>query len=657
MRGDMVRHYFILLFYLLSIVAVDAQRYPRTSSSKALKHYDNGKRHYEFYAFPEAIKELKEAVRIDSNFIDAQLMLAEVSSDMKDFALSVKSYRRVVEIDPAFFPNAMFILAHHERLSGLYADAKEHYNLFLKMEGASEKRKEDARKGIINCDFSLEAIKNPVPFNPENLGPAINSAYDEYWPSLTADGLTLVVTVQIPKTRAYDEFSRNIQEDFFISNWVDGKWTPKKNMGKPINSDQNEGAQSLSADGHFMFFTACNRPDGLGSCDIYFSNWLGNGWSPPQNMGKPINSEYWDVQPSISADGRTLYFCSRRPGGKGKIDLWKCTVTDDGYWGEPENLGDRINTEDDEMSPFIHPDNQTLYFSSNGLPGMGDFDLFVTKKDANGEWGEPKNLGYPINSYFEETGMIVNAKGNKAYYSSTRMSNSGKDIYEFELYEEVRPAEVTYMKGKVYDKETTDPLRAKFELIDLFTKDLVMEAFSDPRGEFLVCIPSNQDYALNVSKEGYLFFSDNFSLKGIHEITDPYLKNVPLQPLRPGETVILKNIFYETNSFILLPKSEAELDKVIEFLELHPEIVIEISGHTDNVGTAIYNQTLSENRARSVYEYLVNHTIDPVRLVFKGYGLDMPIDTNESDSGRALNRRTELKILKYEKIVNQLKPA
>jgi hypothetical protein len=386
----------------------------------------------------------------------------------------------------------------------------------------------------MHCEFSIEAMNNPVPFNPVNLGPSINSSYDEYWPSITADGLTLVVTVQIPKTRGIEEFSRNMQEDFFISTWENGKWTPKKSMGNPINTDLNEGAQSLSADGHFMFFTACNRPDGLGSCDIYFSVWTGDRWSPPRNIGKPINSAHWDAQPSISPDGRTIYFCSRRPGGKGKIDLWQSTVTEDGYWGEPENLGDQINTPGDEMSPFIHADNQTLYFSSNGLHGLGDFDLFISRKSEAGEWGPAKNLGYPINSYFEEIGLIVNAKGNKAYYSSTRMSNSGKDIFEFELYDEVRPGNVTYMKGSVFDKETSKPLVAKFELIDLITKKIVMQAFSDPRGEFLVCIPTNQDYALNVSRDGYLFYSDNFSLKDIREITDPFLKDVPLQPLKTG---------------------------------------------------------------------------------------------------------------------------
>ncbi|UCG26820.1 MAG: PD40 domain-containing protein, partial [Bacteroidales bacterium] len=382
----MGKYFLIGCFVVISVISVEAQNVPRTASNRALKHYNNAKQHYSFYAFSDAVSELREAVKVDPGFIDAHLLLAEISFDMKDYLQAIESYKNVVRIDVDFFPMSMFNLAHLERLSGFYDDAREHFKQFLGMETENERRRAEAMEGIRNCEFSIEAVKNPVPFNPLNLGSAINSDHDEYWPSITADGLTLVVTVQIPKKTRSTGMGVNVQEDFFISTWENGRWLPKKNMGKPINTELNEGAQSLSADGHFMFFTACNRPDGLGSCDIYFSTWLGHEWSPPRNIGKPINTSLWDAHPSISPDGKTLYFCSRRPGGRGKIDLWKSMLTDDGYWGEPENLGDKLNTPGDEMSPFIHPDNKTLYFSSNGLPGLGDFDLYVTRMDVNGEW-------------------------------------------------------------------------------------------------------------------------------------------------------------------------------------------------------------------------------------------------------------------------------
>lgn len=633
------------MFFAGLLSAVVAQQVPRTHSGKALKHYNKARTHYQFFDYNLAASELFNAIKTDNQFIDAHLLLAELSVDRKDYTQAIESYRTTIGIDPFFFPNATYSLGHIEFLTGLYKESKEHLELFLKEGKGSKNLEEKARKELKNCEFALKAIENPVPFNPLNLGPNINSNYDEYWPSLTADGHTLVITVLVPIQAESSFQPTRKQEDFYISHWENGEWTKVENIGRPLNSNQNEGAQSLSSDGHYMFFTACKRKDGFGSCDIYYSMKIPKGWSPPINMGRPVNSGSWESQPSISPDGRTLYFASNRPGGKGKKDIWKSTVTKDEHWGEPENLGDKINTPGDEMSPFIHNDNQTLYFSSNGQVGMGGFDLFISKLDKSGNWNTPKNLGYPINTHGDELGLIVNAKGNKAYFSSNRLSDAGKDIFQFDLYDEVRPLEVTYMKGTVYEEDTKKPLTAKFELISLASKEVIMQAFSDQSGEFLVNIPTNMNYALNVSKEGYLFYSDHFSLKGVREITDPFLKDIPLKFLKPGETVILRNIFYETDLFALKSESAAELNKIIEFLNANPGIRIEISGHTDNVGNIEYNQKLSENRAKTVYQYLEQNKIGKERLAYKGYGMSIPVTNNDTEEGRAMNRRTELKIL------------
>jgi outer membrane protein OmpA-like peptidoglycan-associated protein len=309
------------------------------------------------------------------------------------------------------------------------------------------------------------------------------------------------------------------------------------------------------------------------------------------------------------------------------------------------NLGDTINTSDNEMSPYIHPDNQTLFFSSDGHPGMGGFDLFRVKKHDDGTWDQPENLGYPINTHGDEIGLIVNAKGDKAYFSSDRLSESGKDIYEFELYIEARPQPVSYMTGKVFDIETGKPLTAKFELIDIKSANVVMEAFSGKDGSFLVCIPTNKDYALNVSKEGFLFFSEHFSLSGIHEAVNPYHRDVPLSPIITGQKSVLRNVFFEYNSFRLRDKSRVELNKLVEFLSLNSGVIMEIGGHTDNIGDKAYNITLSENRAKAVYKYLIEHQIDKKRLSFKGYGMSQPVDDNSTPEGRARNRRTEMKVI------------
>jgi len=277
---------------------------------------------------------------------------------------------------------------------------------------------------------------------------------------------------------------------------------------------------------------------------------------------------------------------------------------------------------------------------------LGGMDLFFSKKDSLGNWGSPCNLGYPINTNADEITIIVNSQGNLAFISSDNLGGKGKqDIYSFPLYKEAQPNPVTYFKGVVFDNDSKQRLEARFELIDLKTSKTVAESKSDPvNGEFLLVLPSNHDYALNVSKEGYLFYSDNFSLSGANSQTHPFLKNVPLKPIKVGESVVLKNIFFDTDKYILKEESLTELRKLLALLQKNPRLKVEISGHTDNIGSAEYNLSLSENRAKSVYEYLIHQHISKERITFTGYGLSKPLNTNETEQGRANNRRTEFKV-------------
>jgi outer membrane protein OmpA-like peptidoglycan-associated protein/tetratricopeptide (TPR) repeat protein len=647
--------FFIVTLLLVPVIS-NAQRNYTSSNKKAIKSYEEALLAFDRMDYGNAVILMEKALKSDDEFVEAHLVLAEIYLENGDNKKAINSYKKSIEINPTFFPGLYYSLGLLEMKENEFIEAKEHFEKYLGFKNLKPALMSMAKKKIETCEFANEAINNPVPFNPLNLGDSINSEFDEYWPSLTADEQTLIFTRLIPidnevgikmignKNPVID--LQSVQEDFFISEKENNVWLGAQNIGEPLNTIGNEGAQTVSVDGRTMYFTACNREDGKGRCDIYKCKKENGKWSVPENIGSPVNSKYWEAQPSISPDGKTLFFVSNREGGLGGKDIWISTQNRDGEWSKPINPGKKINSSGDEQSPFIHPDNHTLYFSSNARVGMGSSDLFIASRNDDGVWEEAVNLGYPINTVFDEIGLVVNARGDRALFSSDRLNRKRRDIFEFELYKEARPDPVSYMKGNVYDSEKNTKLQAYFELINLETDSIIMQAESDAiTGEFLLCIPSNNDYALNVSKSGYLFYSDNFSLKGIFDISEPYLKDIALNPIKQGEKIILKNVFYETDSYELKQESHTELNRLLAFLVNNKQIKIEISGHTDNVGLHDYNMELSENRAKSVYTFLVNNKINSERLIYKGYGELQPLSSNETKEGRAENRRTEIKIL------------
>ncbi|MGD0710867.1 MAG: OmpA family protein [Bacteroidales bacterium] len=646
--------YFFTLFSLLilfsfysSCRAQNNYKYT-TKSKKAINSYEEATRQFDIYNDKEALKDLDEAIKADDKFIEAYMLKGDIYANKKKYELSIENYKKAIQLDPYFFSNNYLNVALMELLAGKYQDAKNDLEIYDNLKNVNIINKKRAEYLLKTCNFCIDAMNHPVPFNPVNMGDSINTNLSEYQPAITADEQTLVFTRLIPRGPEYENTGNPSQEDFYISHKDnDSTWSKAVSLGPPMNTPGNEGAQCFSPDGKYLYFTACDRPDGIGSCDLYYSKKVGDHWGVPLNMGTIVNSSNWDSQPSISSDGKTLYFSSNRPGGKGGMDIWKTIKNDKGEWTTPVNLGDSINTDKNEMAPFIHPDNQTLYFASTGWPGMGGYDIFYSRRDTAGNWRKPVNIGYPINTAADESYLIVNSKGDLAYFASDRPGGKGgMDIYTFPLYDKARPKPVTYMKGKVFNKLTKQNLEAKFELIDLKTAKTVIESTSDPAtGEFFVCIPTEMDYALNVSKDGYLFYSENFTLSGVHSKTDPVIKDIPLQPVKVGEIVVLKNIFFNTDKYGLKPESTAELEKLIDLLRKNPSMKIEISGHTDNVGEMNYNQVLSENRAKAVYAYLISHGIVKERLTYKGYGQTKPIDTNATDSGKANNRRTEFKVI------------
>lgn len=623
------------LLFLFSVAVYAQENRYSTTNEQAIKHFALAHEALDENDYEQAVAQLQQAIGIDSKFIEAHLQLGDILRIIKHYKDAIEQYKAVIELNPDFSRALYLHLGDIEISEAQYEQAQTHLNKYLTYPNITDQDAFRAKKLLKDCEFAIEAVKQPVPFKPINMGPEINTADDEYLPVATADESELIFTRKI---------SNN--EDFYKSIKVDGKWQTATYLSSNINTPQyNEGAQSISQDGKYLFFTGCNRPDGLGRCDIYVAKKESDDWGKPYDLQPPVNTPGWESQPSISSDGRTLYFVSNRKGGYGGYDIWKSTVTDKG-WSEPENLGPNINTAFDEQSPFIHADDSTLYFCSDGWPGMGGKDLFVSHLGKDGKWGKPVNVGYPINSSGDENGLTVTATGQYAFFASNKLNGyGGYDIYTFELPESDRPHLVTYVKGIVTDAKTHRPLDAAVEIIDLEKNSPVYQDYSSPeKGDFLATLTAGKNYGLNVSKNGYLFYSANFSLIGV-KAKEPYNLNIELSPIEVGNKVVLNNIFFDTNKFDLKPDSKAELEKLLEFLAQNPSIRIEISGHTDNVGNMQSNQVLSENRAKAVYNYIVAAGVNPQRLLYKGYGQTQPIVPNTSDENRAKNRRTEFKIL------------
>jgi outer membrane protein OmpA-like peptidoglycan-associated protein len=643
-----MRNFFLFFLFIIPFI-LNGQEYS-SDNNRAIKAYETALNYYRSFQLDNAVLFLNKAIELDPEFIEAYLVMAQSYTEMQNDEGAINLYRKATRIDSLFYPNAFLMLSDLEFNNGLYKEALQHVNTYIRLGKMSDRLKMKAENIQKSAKFAIDALETPVPFNPENLGSNVNSAYDEYWPSLSADEQTLVFTVLLPKNPDEPLAFGNRQEDFFMSEKENGEWQPRYNPGGPLNTSDNEGAQTISVDGQLMIYTACNRADSKGGCDLYLAEMDGKEWEEPKNMQTPVNTMSKETQPSLSGDGKTLYYVSSRTGTRGGLDIWMSELSDNGKWTPPVNLGENINSPGNEQSPFIHPDNKTLYFSSDGRTGMGGFDIYMSRKSDSGTWSVPVNIGYPINTFRDEIGFIVNAKGNRAYFSSDRVEENGKDIYSFILYEEARPELVSYVKGTVYDAESYSRLKAKFELIDLETSNMVTESYSNKvTGEFLVSLPTDRNYALNVSRPGYLFYSENFSLEGYNQQSDPFIMDIPLSPIKTGEKVILKNIFFHFDSYKLKESSKAELEKIIQFMEENSGVKVEISGHTDSKGTEEYNKDLSRNRAREVYQYLVDKGIDKQRLTYKGYGEEEPIATNESEQGRARNRRTEFKIIETNK--------
>ena len=477
-------------------------------------------------------------------------------------------------------------------------------------------------------NFAFNHSKDSVKFDPKPL--MINTSSDEYFPSMPINSNVIIYTHRNPDAEFQDE-------DFYISRKLNNEWIQPVKLGDKINSDYREGALSVSLDGTDIFFASCHRPDSYGGCDLYYSTLISDTlWSEAYNMGSVINSEYWESQPSISPDGNLLFFASNRHGGYGGADIWMSKKYNQ-QWLPPVNMGPIINTASDEGTPFLHFDNQTFYFSSKGHKGFGGFDLYIAKLDTFGIIGNVKNIGYPINTHYDESGLIVSKDGLKSYYTSNAGGNL--DIYSFKLPSASKANPVAVINGIVIDSISRRGIEANI-IINQFNHDYSNTFMSDESGVFSYAMPVESSFSISVLCDGYDFFSSNYQLK------DYYMNvEIVLNRLNIGSKISLENIYYEFDDYTLKKESLIEIKKFANYLIVNSNLKVEIGGHTDNVGSELYNNDLSNKRAQSVYNALIKFGVPLQQLTYRGYGYLFPLINEDSEDARLKNRRTEVKVI------------
>ena len=626
---------FLLVFIGLSTLSLFAQ-----SKKKCQELQDKAYADFQAGMYNDALSSIKKSIKCDPNASTAYAIQAEIYETVKDSANAIKSHKMCIKTDTLYQSSYYYYAFYLFRMSRFDESlaALAQYDKVPQMKdfdksrdaaSASMKGKVDRLRASI--EMAKKDLGDLLKMEIQNMGEAINSPLNEYWPGMPINGNTFVFTRLV-----------NNQEDFYVAKMGANGWEKARFAPGKINTIENEGTNSVyfGAKEQLMFYTVCNQ-GGYGSCDLFYSEMSNEKWGERKNMGEVVNSSQWDAQPSISGDGNKIIFSSARPGGMGGKDLWM-TQKVNGAWTKPVNLGPTINTKLDEEAPFIHYDGVTLYFASNGHPGYGKHDIFMSRLSDDGSWAKPENLGKGVNTSQDDVGFYVDASAQKAYFASARDGGfGGLDIYSIKLIDKFKPKPVNYLLGKVIDKETKKPISAKVRLVNLQTQKVI---FQDSVSTFLIPVNAGNNYALHSMAKGYMLDSRNFQPTE-STIDKPYIVEALLERIKTNQIVTLNNIFFDIDKYDLKPESDVELKTVLQLLTANPTMKIEISGHTDNTGSEVHNKELSANRATALKLYLEKLGIAPLRLIAKGYGASKPNESNDTDLGRAKNRRIEIRIL------------
>jgi len=569
---------------------------------------------------------------------------------------SIEYYKKAYLLDNNVSEDIHYMMGLGYQLNYEFDSAIKEFNIYresLDTEILTNWEKK-INKSIEECKNGKELIKEQRRVLIDNIGKEINSSYIDHSPLISADESMMIFTSRRENTtgREKDAYDNIFFEDIYVSHNIDGKWTDAENIGSPLNTKDHDATVGLSPDGQELFIYNGLENGG----DIFACKLRGDKWSAPKALPKTINTPYQETSASFSYDGKYIYFISNRiKNNLGGRDIYYSKRDDKGNWEEAVNIGNTINTPYDEDCVFMHPDGRTLYFSSKGHKTMGGFDIFKSVMDEEGKWSEPENIGYPINTPDNDAFFVMAASGKSGYYSSIRKECIGQsDIYKITFLEEdtnkVEKIEkdqvrLTLLKGVILDPETGLPLEAKIEITDNDKNEIVATFTSNSKtGKYLISLPSGKNYGIAVTANGYLFHSENFDIPEVETFKEIKL-DVKLNKVKEGAKIVLRNIFFDHAKATLRTSSLAELTRINDLLYDYPEMRIEISGHTDNTGSLTTNQKLSEARAKSVVDYLIEQGVDTDRLEYKGYNFKFPVASNDTEEGRQLNRRVEFKIL------------
>lgn len=637
-------------------------------NKKAVKLYEQGldKKNKK----EERLAFLKEAIKLEPDYVDANFAFAEeriktLIYEDAAFKPTQPYFKKVVEICPNYHSDPYYYLGFIAYEESDWKEAVKNLKAFLNFKSDDDKKFSKNYEGFLTeaksmmryAKFYDEILNHPVPFDPTPVA-GICTDKDEYLPIISADDEQMLFTRKQPyanKNLVYETDKELELFSYSKRNPTTGLFDKGKRMPYPFNKNGSEGGATMTIDNKHLYFTICKDEGGpTVNCDIYYSDYVDGEWTEAKKVEGINDKERWDSQPTIASDGRTLYFASDRKGGRGGVDLYS-TVKDPvtGIWSTPENMGPVINTANDEKTPFIHSDFETIYFSSDGHPGVGGFDIFYSKKSADGKWSEPKNIGVPINTKGDDLGFFVSTDGHLGYFASNDPSRTkgksvgGFDIYSFELYKEARPEEVAFFKGDIEDMAHGNKKGFTVEVKDAVTKKITEAVVDSTTGKYAVVVnnKAKNDLIITVKKKDYAFSSTLISKDSIKG-SKPVKINMQVDSIKVGQAYTLNNIYFKTNSSVLEPRSIIVLDEFAEFLKVNPTIKIEINGHTDNVGNEQANLTLSTDRALSVRAQLIQKGVEEKRILnSKGFGSSKPIADNSTEAGRAKNRRTEFLIV------------